>query len=352
VLNLKTAKALGLEVPPTLLARADEVNRMKRREFITLLGGAAVWPSAARAQQTAVPVIGFLNGGSSELFAPYVDAFLLGLKEAGFVKDRNCAMAYRWARGRYEELPSLAAELVNLKVAVIAASGRAAVMAAKAATSVIPIIFLIGGDPVRLGLVSGFHKPGGNASGVTILNLALDLKRLGLLREALARTASIAVLFNPNFPRAAGRMREVQEAARKTVQDLSITPASNEEEIDQAFAKFDRRRPDALLVVGDPFFNARRDQIVALAARYAIPAIYDRRDFVAAGGLMSYGTNLAELYHQQGAYTGLVLKGADPAELPVLQLTKSELVINLKTAEALGVKISDNVLSLANEVIE
>jgi ABC-type uncharacterized transport system substrate-binding protein len=326
---------------------------MKRREFITLLGSAAAaWPHAARAQQGAMPVIGFLNGGSPELFAPYVDAFLLGLNEAGFAKDRNCAVAYRWARGRYEELPSLAAELVNLKVAVIAASGRAAVMAAKAATSVIPIIFLIGGNPVRLGLVSGFHKPGGNASGVTILTLALDLQRLGLLREALARTASIAVLFNPNFPRAEGRMREVQEAARKSVQDLSITPASNQEEIDQAFAKFDRRRPDGLLVVGDPFFHARRDQIVALAARYTIPAIYDRRDFVAAGGLMSYGTNLSELYHQQGAYTGLVLKGSDPAELPVLQLTRSELVINLKTAGALGVKISGNVLSLADEVIE
>jgi len=317
-----------------------------------LAGAAAAWPRAARAQEQAAPVIGFLNGGSPELFSPYVNAFLLGLNEAGFGDGRNCAVAYRWSRGRYDELPSLAAELVNLRVAVIAASGRAAVMAAKAATSTIPIIFLIGGDPVRMGLVAGFHRPGGNASGVTILNLALDLQRLRLLREALARTASIAVLFNPNFPRAQGRMREVQEAARVMVQDLAITPAANEGEIDQAFAKFDSRRPDALLVVGDPFFNARRDQIVALAARYAIPAIYDRRDFAAAGGLMSYGTNLSELYRQQGAYTGLVLKGSEPADLPVLQLTKSELVINLKTAEALGVKIPDNVLSLANEVIE
>jgi len=317
-----------------------------------LAGAAAAWPRAARAQEQAAPVIGFLNGGSPELFSPYVNAFLLGLNEAGFGDGRNCAVAYRWARGRYDELPSLAAELVNLRVAVIAASGRAAVMAAKAATSTIPIIFLIGGDPVRIGLVAGFHRPGGNASGVTILSLALDLQRLRLLREALARTASIAVLFNPNFPRAEARMREVQEAARVMVQDLAITPAANEGEIDQAFAKFDGRRPDALLVVGDPFFNARRDQIVALAARYAIPAIYDRRDFAAAGGLMSYGTNFSELYRQQGAYTGLVLKGSEPADLPVLQLTKSELVINLKTAEALGVKISDNVLSLASEVIE
>jgi len=328
------------------------MSGVRRREFMSLLAGAAAWPRAARAQEQAAPVIGFINGGSPELFSPYVNAFLLGLNEAGFGDGRNCAVAYRWARGRYDELPSLAAELVNLRVAVIAASGGAAVMAAKAATSTIPIIFLIGGDPVRIGLVAGFHRPGGNASGVTILSLALDLQRLRLLREALARTASIAVLFNPNFPRAEARMREVQEAARVMVQDLAITPAANEDEIDQAFAKFDRRRPDALLVVGDPFFNARRDQIVALAARYAIPAIYDRRDFAAAGGLMSYGTNLSELYRQQGAYTGLVLKGSDPADLPVLQLTKSELVINLKTAEVLGVKIPDNVLSLANEVIE
>jgi putative ABC transport system substrate-binding protein len=329
------------------------MSGVRRREFMSLLGGAAAaWPLAARAEEQAAPVVGFLNGGSPELFSPYVNAFLLGLDEAGFGVGRNCAIAYRWARGRYDELPSLAGELVNLRVAVIAASGRSAVMAAKAATSTIPIIFLIGGDPVRMGLVAGFHRPGGNASGVTILTLALDLQRLRLLREALARTASIAVLFNPNFPRAEGRMREVQEAARVMVQDLAMTPAANEDEIDQAFAKFDRRRPDALLVVGYPFFNARRDQIVALAARYAIPAIYDRRDFAAAGGLMSYGTNLSELYRQQGAYTGLVLKGSDPADLPVLQLTKSELVINLKTAEVLGVKIPDNVLSLANEVIE
>ena len=326
---------------------------MRRRAFIALLGGSALTiPIMARAQQPSMPVIGFLNGGSPELLAPYVDAFLSGLNEAGFVNERNCAIAYRWARGRYDELPSLAAELVNLRVAVIAASGRTAVVAAKAATSVIPLVFLIGGDPVRLGLVSGFHRPGGNATGVTILTLALDLQRLRLSREALGRAASIAVVFNPNFPRAEGRMREVQEAARQTEQDLYITPASNEEEIDQAFAKFDRRRPDALLVVGDPFFNARREQIVALAARFAIPAIYDRRDFVAAGGLMSYGINFSELYRQQGAHTGLVLKGSEPADLPVLQLTKSELVINLKTAASLGVKIPENVLARADEVIE
>ena len=326
--------------------------RMMRREFITLLSGAAAWPLAARAQQAAMPVVGFLSGGSPELFAPYVDAFLSGLNEAGFVKDRNCAIAYRWARGRYDELPALAAELVDLRVAVFAASGRTAVVAAKAATSVIPIIFLIGGDPVRLGLVSGFHRPGGNATGVTILTLAVDLQRLRLLREALGRAASIAVVFNPNFPRAEGRMREVQEAGRKTVQDLYITPASNEEEIDQAFANLERRRPDALLVVGDPFFNARRDQIVALAARYAIPAIYDRRDFVAAGGLMSYGPSLTDAYRRAGNYAGRILKGERAGDLPVELAAKFDLIINLATAKGMGLEIPPTLLARADEVIE
>ena len=299
-----------------------------------------------------MPVVGFLSSASPEALAPYVDAFLLGLEEAGFVKGRNCAIADRWARGRYDQLPSLAAELVERKVAVIAASGEPAVMAAKAATSTTPIIFLIGGDPVRLGLVSGFFRPGGNASGVTILTLALDLQRLALLREALPRAASIAVLMNPNFPGSDARMRDLQEAARNVVQDLSIMPAGNEGEIDQAFAKLDRRRPDALLVAGDPLFNARRDQVVALAARHAVPAIYERRDFAEAGGLMSYGTHLSDLYRRQGAYTGLVLKGSDPADLPVLQPTRFELVINLKTARTLGLTVPPTLLATADEVIE
>jgi putative tryptophan/tyrosine transport system substrate-binding protein len=309
-------------------------------------------PRPARAQQPAMPVVGFLSSASPEALAPYVDAFLLGLEEAGFVKGRNCAIADRWARGRYDQLPSLAAELVERKVAVIAASGEPAVMAAKAATSTTPIIFLIGGDPVRLGLVSGFFRPGGNASGVTILTLALDLQRLALLREALPRAASIAVLMNPNFPGSDARMRDLQEAARNVVQDLSIMPAGNEGEIDQAFAKLDRRRPDALLVASDPLFNARRDQIVALAARYAVPAIYERRDFAEAGGLMSYGTHLSDLYRRQGAYTGLVLKGSDPADLPVLQPTRFELVINLKTARTLALTVPPSLLATAEAVIE
>ena len=325
---------------------------MKRREFITLLGGAAAWPLATRAQQAAMPVVGFLNSGSPETFASYVDAFLLGLKEAGFVEGRNVAIEYRWARGRYNQLPSLAAELVARSVAVIAASGEPSVLAARAATSTTPIAFLIGGDPVQLGLVAGFNRPGGNATGVTILTLALDLKRLGLLRDTLPKAATIAVLVNPNFPGSEVRSRDVQKAARSIRQDLVIAAARDEAEIDQVFADFDRRRPDALLVAGDPFFNAQRDQIVALAAHHAVPAIYEWREFAAAGGLMSYGTYLPDLYRQQGSYTARLLKGAKPADLPVWQPTKLELVINLKTAKTLGLTIPPGVLAIADEVIE
>jgi ABC-type uncharacterized transport system substrate-binding protein len=326
---------------------------IRRREFITLLGGAAAaWPLGVKAQQPAIPVIGFLNSASPEAFASYVEAFLIGLKEVGFVEGQNLAVEYSWARGRYDQLPLLATELVERNVAVIAASGEPAVMAARTATSTVPLVFLIGGDPVRLGLVAGFNRPGGNATGVTILALMLDVKRLGLLREALARASTIAVLTNPNFPGSAARMGDVQQAARDIGQGLVIAAARNEAEIEKAFADFDRRRPDALLVAGDPFFNARRDLIVALASRYAIPAIYEWRDFVAAGGLMSYGTQLPDLYRQQGSYTGRILKGAKPADLPVLQPTKFEFVINLKTAKALGLILPPSILAIADEVIE
>jgi putative ABC transport system substrate-binding protein len=328
------------------------VSDVKRRDLIALLGGAMAWPLAARAQQPAMPLVGFLSSASPEAFAPYLDAFRQGLDQAGLVEGRNFAIVYRWARGRDDQLPALAAELVERKVAVIAASGEPAVMAAKAATSTTPIIFLIDGDPVRLGLVAGFHRPGSNLSGVTMLTLALDLQRLSLLREALPRAASIAVLINPNFPGSPARIREVQDAARGMVQDLALAGASNEGEIDRAFARFDRRRPDALLVAGDPFLNARRDQIVALAARYAVPALYDFRDFATAGGLMSYGTHLPDLYRKQGAYAALVLKETSPADLPVLQPTRFELVINLKTAKALGLEIPPPLIARADAVIE
>ena len=328
------------------------MSDVKRRDLIALLGGTMAWPLAARAQQPALPLVGFLSSASPEAFAPYLGAFRQGLEQAGLVEGRNFAIVYRWARGRDDQLPTLAAELVERKIAVIAASGEPAVMAAKAATSTTPIIFLIDGDPVRLGLVAGVHRPGGNLSGVTMLTLALDLQRLSLLREALPRAASIAVLINPNFPGSPARIREVQDAARGMVQDLALAGASNEGELDRAFARFDRRRPDALLVAGDPFLNARRDQIVALAARYAVPTLYDWRDFAAAGGLMSYGTHLPDLYRKQGAYTALVLKETNPADLPVLQPTRFELVINLKTAKTLGLEIPPPLIARADALIE
>ena len=328
------------------------MSHMKRRGFIVLIGGAAAWPLAARAQQPAMPVVGFLSSASPEAFAPYLDAFRLGLEQAGFVEGRNFTIVYCWARGRDDRLPALAAELVERKVAVIAASGEPAVMAAKAATATTPIIFLLDGDPVRLGLVAGFHRPRGNLSGVTVLTLALDLQRLALLREALPKVASVAVLINPNFPGSPTRLREVQDAARSMVHDFAVAPASNEGEIDRAFARFEQRRPDALLVASDPFLDSRRDQIVALAARYGVPAMYERRDFAAAGGLMSYGTHVPDLYRKQGAYIALVLKETNAADLPVLQPTRFELVINLKSAKALGLEIPPTLIARADTVIE
>ena len=328
------------------------MSHMKRRGFIVLIGGAVAWPLAARAQQPAMPVVGFLSSASPEAFAPYLDAFRLGLEQAGFVEGRNFTIVYCWARGRDDRLPALAAELVERKVAVIAASGEPAVMAAKAATATTPIIFLLDGDPVRLGLVAGFHRPRGNLSGMTVLTLALDLQRLALLREALPKVASVAVLINPNFPGSPARLREVQDAARSMVHDFAVAPASNEDNIDRAFARFEQRRPDALLVASDPFLDSRRDQIVALAARYGVPAMYERRDFAAAGGLMSYGTHVPDLYRKQGTYIALVLKETNAADLPVLQPTRFELVINLKSAKALGLEIPPALIARADTVIE
>jgi putative ABC transport system substrate-binding protein len=326
---------------------------MRRREFITLLGGAAAaWPLAARAQQSTMPVIGFLNSASPEAFGLYVEAFAKGLQESGFVEGQNVAIEYRWARGRYDQLPSLAADLVERKVTVIAANGEPAVAAARAATSSIPIAFLIGGDPVRLGFVASFNRPTGNATGVTMLTIALNMKRLGILREALPNAATFAVLLNPTFPGSDERTRAVQEGAHSIGQHITVAAARTENEINQAFANFDRSRPDALLVAGDPFFNARRDQIVALAAQRSIPAIYEWREFATSGGLMSYGTYLTDVYRQQGSYAGRILKGENPASLPVQQPVKFGLVVNLKTAKALGLDIPPNLLARADEVIE
>jgi ABC-type uncharacterized transport system substrate-binding protein len=327
---------------------------VKRREFITLVGGATVaWPLAARAQQPAMPVIGFLSVASPGPFAHLVAAFRQGLQETGYIDGQNVTIEYRWAEGQYDRLPSLAADLVRRPVAVIVATGgSAAARAAKAATATIPIVFSSGADPVKVGLVAGLSRPGGNVTGVHVFIGTLDPKKLGLLRELAPQATLLGALLNPNVDDFQIRLADVQEAARTVGQQIHILYASTEGELDTAFAALNQIRAGALVVSGDAFFNSRRDQIVALAARYAIPTIYEGREYVVAGGLMSYGTSLIEGYHQVGVYTARILKGAKPADLPVFQLTKFQFVLNLKTAKALGVKISDNLLSLANEVIE
>jgi putative tryptophan/tyrosine transport system substrate-binding protein len=329
------------------------MSDMKRRAFIALIGGAAAWPLAARAQQPAMPVIGFLSAASSGPFAHLVAAFRQGLQEAGYIEGQNVAIEYRWAEGQYDLLPALAADLVRLPVAVIVATGGAAVaQAAMAASSTIPIVFNSGGDPVQLGLVASMSRPGGNVTGVHLFIGTLDPKKLGLLRELVPKATVIGVLLNPKVAGFQTRLADVQRAAHDIGQQIQIVHASTERELEMAFEVLTQSRVGALVVGADPFFNAQRDQIVALAARFALPAIYEGREYAVAGGLMSYGTSLPEGYRQVGVYTGRILKGAKPFELPVVQSTKFEFVINLKTAKALGVQFSDNLLSLADEVIE
>jgi ABC-type uncharacterized transport system substrate-binding protein len=326
---------------------------VKRRAFITLLGGAAAWSLGAQAQQAAVPVVGFLHGASADGAAYQITAFRQGLNQIGYVEGRNVTIEYRWAEGHYDRLPALAADLVAHPLAVIAtAGGITSVLAAKAVTKAIPIVFLTGDDPVKFGLVASLNRPGGNLTGVSFLSPALEAKRVELLRQLVPTATTIAVLVNPSSPGAEARLEDVREAARLLGQQVRIVNARSEGDFEAAFAGLVQLGAGALIVVSDPLFNNHRDELTALTARRAIPAIYFDREFALAGGLMSYGTNIADAYRQLGVYAGRILKGEKPADLPVVQPIKFELVINLRTAKALGLNIPDKLIALADEVIE
>ena len=327
---------------------------MQRREFITLLGGAAAaWPLAACAQQPAMPVVGFLSSRAPVESELEVAGFRRGLAQAGYVEHQNVAIDYRWAENQYDRLPALAADLVKRQVRVIAAlGGPRPALAVKAATKTIPFVFIGGVDPVKLGLVDSFAKPGGNATGVNMFITAVEAERLGLLHELIPTASRIAVIVNPNSPEVDRQLSDLQTAARAIGRELKIFRVGTESEFDSAFATLAQDTAQALLVAGDPFFNSHRARIVALAERHKIPAIYEARSYATAGGLMSYGPNLPDMYRQVGLYTGQILKGTKPADLPVIQPTALELVINLKTAKALGLAVPPVLLARADDVIE
>jgi len=328
---------------------------MRRREFITLLGGAAVWPLAARAQERPMPVVGLLDSRSPDSIpADHLRAFHRGLKDTGYVERENVAIEYRWAENQTDRLPAMAAELVRRQVAVIAAAGSPlAILAAKDATKTIPIVFGIGQDPVRLGLVASLARPGGNLTGNGFFNTDLTAKRLGLLRELVPTATRVAVLVNPaNTSNTEITLRDVEAAARATGIQIQVLNASTSRDIDAALAAFVRERPDALFVGNDGFFTSRRVQLANLASRYMLPATFGAREVAEAGGLMSYGTSIADSWHQIGVYTGRILKGAKPADLPVVQATKFELVINAQTARMFGLDVPPTLRALADEVIE
>jgi putative ABC transport system substrate-binding protein len=325
---------------------------MRRREFLGVVGSAAVaWPVAGRAQHAAMPVIGFLGPASPGPYAPYVAGFLRGLKEVGYFEGQNVAVEYRWAENQNDRLPVLAAELVHRQVSVIATLATGT-MAAKASTTTIPIVFLIGEDPVRLGLVASLARPGGNLTGVNLFSGELTAKRLEILHEFLPQANRICVLVNSTGPNAETTVRDVRAAASAMGLEVKILNASTSREITAAFTAFERERPDALVVDIDPFLTSRRVQLVTLAARHAIPASYAVREFVEIGGLISYGSSLTDAYRQLGVYTGRVLKGVRPAELPVVQASKFELVINAETARILSLSVPPTLLATADEVIE
>jgi putative ABC transport system substrate-binding protein len=325
-----------------------------RRRFMTMLGGAATWPLAARAQQPAMPVVGLVTGGSPEAAVRMGGGFRRGLNEGGYVEGQNVTVEYQWLDGQYDRLPSLMADLVRRRVAVIATPGsNPAALAAKAATTTIPIVFGVGADPIELGLVASLARPGGNATGINFFVADIAAKRLGLLHDLVPKAVRIAVLINPaNASTAEATLRDMPEAARAIGLQIVVLNASTGLEIEAAFATLVRDRADALFVGADAFFNSRRVQLANMAARHAIPTAFAVREYVDAGGLMSYGTSLADMYRHVGAYSGRILKGARPADLPVLQSTKFELVINLQTARMLGLTVPDKLLVAADEVIE
>jgi putative ABC transport system substrate-binding protein len=324
---------------------------MQRREFITLLGGAATWPLAARAQQPAMPVIGFLNSASPGPYPP-LSAFLKGLNDRGFVEGRNVAIEYRWAEGHYERLPALIADLVQRNVSVIAATSTPAAVAAKAANTTIPIVFTTSGDPVQLGFVSSLSQPGGNLTGATQLNVEVSAKRLELMHEALPIATNFALLVNPPGPNTKAELGDYNAAATALGLTLHVLRASSEQDLGSVFESLSQLKTEALVIGSDPFFSRYIEKIAELALRYRMPAIYQYAEFTTAGGLMSYGGNVGESYHIAGVYVGRILNGEKPANLPVQQVTKVELIVNLKTAKALGITVPSQIVARADEIID
>jgi putative ABC transport system substrate-binding protein len=326
---------------------------MNRRKFIALLGGAAAWPVAARGQSSPHPIIGFMSGRSPDDSQHLVAAFREGLAETGFIDGQNVLIEFRWAYGRYDQLPALATDLLSRGVAILAGvGGDPSAIAAKKATSTIPVIFGIGGDPIQAGLVQSFNRPGGNATGYTLLTAEMEPKRLGLLRELIPGVSLVGVLLNPDFPPAVHQLHALEQAAGTLGQRLFVSKATNDAELMAALATFLKQQVNVLLIAADPYFDTQRNRIVQFAAQNRLPTIYQFREFAVAGDLMTYGPSIIDGYRQGGVYAGRILKGAKPADLPVLQPTKFELVINVKTAKVLGLDIPDRLLALADEVIE